>query len=125
MLSFLFIFVTFFRTFRHAMLDPHFRALGVMTVIILAVGTVFYTLVEDWSVITSLYFCVITLLTIGYGDFTPTTDAARVFTIFYVFVGLGFVLTFVSTVFQKSRIWSIADEEAERRKREAETSEGV
>ena len=42
------------------------------------------------------YFCVITLTTIGYGDFSPTTTAAKTFFIFYGLAGLvlfGFLLT--------------------------------
>ncbi|MFN8377767.1 MAG: potassium channel family protein [Anaerolineae bacterium] len=35
---------------------------------ILVVGTIFYHLVEGWNILDSVYFCVITLTTIGYGD---------------------------------------------------------
>ena len=48
--------------------------------VILATGTTFYTLVEGWTVIEALYFTVITLTTIGYGDLHPTTEFSRLFT---------------------------------------------
>ena len=67
-------------------------------VAILVVGTTFYTLVEDWSVIEALYFTVITLTTIGYGDLHPTTEFSRVFTIFFVLAGVSTLLGFLNFI---------------------------
>jgi len=39
----------------------------------------------------ALYFCIVTLCTIGYGDITPATPAAKLFSISFVLVGFGFV----------------------------------
>lgn len=47
-------------------------------------GTVVYHWLEGWSYLDALYFCVISSATIGYGDLTPTTDIAKMFTIVYV-----------------------------------------
>ncbi|MDX1418062.1 MAG: potassium channel family protein [Candidatus Promineifilaceae bacterium] len=58
----------------------------------LIVGTLAYHWLEGWSYLDSLYFCVISLATIGYGDLTPTTPAARLFTIFYVINGVGILV---------------------------------
>ena len=60
----------------------------VSVLVILATGTTFYTLVEGWTVIEALYFTVITLTTIGYGDLHPTTEFSRLFTIFFVLAGV-------------------------------------
>ena len=35
-----------------------------------------------------LYFTVVTLSTVGYGDITPTTDAGKIFIALYAFVGV-------------------------------------
>jgi voltage-gated potassium channel len=68
----------------------------------LASGTLFYSRVEGWSTLDSLYFSVVTLTTVGYGDLAPSTAAAKVFTIFYIFVGIGIILGFVNAVAERS-----------------------
>lgn len=55
-------------------------------------GTLVYHWLEGWSYLDALYFCVISLATIGYGDLTPTTPTAKAFTIFYVINGIVILL---------------------------------
>jgi hypothetical protein len=78
--------------------DPIFRGLLLAAVFALIVGTIFYHLLEGWSLIDAFYFSTITLATVGYGDFVPSTDVARLFTIVYVMFGAGIFATFVTAV---------------------------
>lgn len=64
----------------------------------LAVGVLIYSWKEDefsgsstHYIIDALYFCIVTMCTIGYGDITPTTPAAKLFSCVFVLVGFGFI----------------------------------
>jgi voltage-gated potassium channel len=80
----------------------------------LLVGTLAYHWLEGWSYLDALYFCVISLATVGYGDLAPTTPLARAFTIVYVINGIVILLAF----FDRIRIVRTRriEELAERRK---------
>lgn len=85
-----------FKPMRNMARDPEGKVLLVSTFLLLATGTIVYTLLEGWSPLDSLYFCVVTLATVGFGDYTPTTDLAKLFTIGYIITGIGILATFVS-----------------------------
>lgn len=78
--------------------DAEFRALAALVAVLLISGTVFYWRFEEWTVLDSLYFSVITLTTVGYGDLAPTSAPTKVFTIIYVLLGLGVLVSFLSLV---------------------------
>ena len=80
--------------------DPETKALPLVVGILLVSGTIFYWSVEDWTVVQALYFSVVTLTTVGYGDLTPTSDFSRIFTIIYIFIGLGVLVAFLSSLAQ-------------------------
>ncbi|MBX0327143.1 potassium channel family protein [Oscillochloris sp. ZM17-4] len=82
----------FYLAMRRAWRDAEFRVLAALVLLVLAMGTLFYHSVEGWGWIDSLYFCVITLSTIGYGDFSPQTAAGKLFTIMYIFMGIGLLV---------------------------------
>lgn len=73
-----------------------FRMATIAALLILAIGMVFYHYVQDLSWVDALYFCVVTLTTIGYGDITPVTDVEKLFTVGYIMAGIGIVATFVN-----------------------------
>src|SRR5688572_9331522 len=78
--------------------DELFRTLLALVVSLLLSGTVFFTLVEGWSVLDSFYFCVTTLTTFGFGDPASGTAAGNIFTIDYIFVGLGVIGGFINVL---------------------------
>ena len=75
-----------------------FRILLALVVSLLVSGTTFFTLVEGWSVLDSFYFSVTTLTTVGFGDPAPATAAGKIFTIVYIFVGLGVIGGFINVL---------------------------
>ena len=78
--------------------DVAFRILLALVVSLLVSGTTFFTLVEGWSVLDSFYFSVTTLTTVGFGDPAPTTALGKIFTIVYIFVGLGVIGGFINVL---------------------------
>lgn len=102
------------------------RAIGLVLIGLLATGTIFYSLVEGWSPLDSLYFSVTTLATVGYGDFAPKTDSGKVFTIFFVLAGVGVLVVFVSEVARQTITRTegrVEEREARRRARQGVNAE--
>jgi voltage-gated potassium channel len=88
----------FIRTLISFLKDDEYRDLLITTIIILIIGTLVYHYVEGWGFIDSFYFSVVTLTTIGYGDFSPQTDAGKLFTVLYIVAGIGMILSFINTI---------------------------
>jgi len=81
--------------------DPETKALPVVAGALVVSGTIFYWRVEDWTIVESLYFSVVTLTTVGFGDFAPTTAGAQIFTIFYILTGIGVFVALLASVAQQ------------------------
>lgn len=63
-----------------------------MMVVFFFLGSNFYTKTfENMTTLDSLYFLVVTMTTVGYGDITPTSRPSRTFTIFWAMFGVGVV----------------------------------
>ncbi|KAF7840427.1 two-pore potassium channel 3 [Senna tora] len=50
-----------------------------------------FTATETNPIVDALYYCVVTMCTIGYGDITPNSAATKIFSILFVLVGFGFI----------------------------------
>jgi len=102
--AFFILLYRFSRSLWTGLKDAEFRAMFYWVLGILALGTWFYARVEGWRPLDSLYFTVTTLTTVGYGDFQPRTDAGKIFTIFYIIVGIGLLSGFVILLAERSGI---------------------
>lgn len=71
-----------------------------IALIYLIVGITYYEKEEGWSGTNSLYFITVSITTVGYGDFHPTSPESKVFTAFYVIFGIAFVMTNASLLAQ-------------------------
>ncbi|GAB4828649.1 cAMP-dependent protein kinase catalytic subunit tpk3 [Ancistrocladus abbreviatus] len=74
------------------------RQAVMLLVIYLSLGVVIYWFnrdqfsgIDTFPVVDALYFCIVTMCTIGYGDITPNSTATKLFSIFFVLVGFGFI----------------------------------
>jgi voltage-gated potassium channel len=69
------------------------RVTGLSLLVILALGTVGYKVLEGWDLLDSLYMTVITLTTVGFSEVHPfVRQETRVFTILLILSGVGLVL---------------------------------
>lgn len=66
--------------------------------LVLAVGTGWYVLVEGWTFLDAFYMTVITLTTVGYGEVRPLSPSGRLFTIFLIFLGVSTVAYGLSSI---------------------------
>ena len=77
--------------------DEHaFKVLSAAAAFVVATGTVAFHYLEDWSWVDSLYFSVVAVTTVGFGDLVPTTDAAKLFTVGYIITGIGILGLFLN-----------------------------
>lgn len=78
-------------------IEEHFyKLLSAAAVAIVALATVLYHWLEDWSWVDSLYFSVVAVTTVGFGDLVPTTDATKLLTVAYVLAGIGIITTYLN-----------------------------
>jgi hypothetical protein len=72
-----------------------YHILGGAAVLLLVVGTVVFHYIEGWSWVDSFYFSAIAGTTVGFGDLAPTTDVSKLFSVLYIFFGIGVIGTFL------------------------------
>lgn len=65
--------------------------LVILSVLLLAFGTVGYMFIERYSFIEAIYMTVITVSTVGFTEVRPLDDPGRVFTVVLILTGAGFI----------------------------------
>lgn len=87
---------------------PRLRYILLVGGSVLGIGVVFYHFIEKLSWLDSLYFCVVTLATVGYGDITPKTPFGKLFTTFYILIGIGIFAAVVNYLLRRRATQRIA-----------------
>ena len=85
-----------FLPLRAMLRDPEAKILAIAALAMIAGGATVYVLVEHWTPLQAVYFCVVTLATVGYGDIHPTTELGQLFTIVYIVAGVGILAAFIT-----------------------------
>ena len=67
-------------------------------ILVVLLGSKVYQVVEGWSYLDSVYFTVVTMTTIGFGDLVPLTNAGKIITIFASFFGIAMVFYLISII---------------------------
>ena len=86
------------RGVRVALKDTAARALLAFLFGLILWDSAFYHFVEGWKWVDAIYFSVVTLSTVGYGDFSPETTAGKIFTVVFIIVGFGLFVSAVTTL---------------------------
>ncbi len=67
-------------------------------VVITAIYTIAFQMIEGKDILTSLYWTVITMATIGYGDITPETTAGKILAMLIAITGIAIYTAFASII---------------------------
>ena len=67
---------------------------------LLLVGTGGYVVIEGWSLLDALYMTVITVSTVGFKEVLVMSPGGRLFTIFLIIVGVGFIGYIAASIVQ-------------------------
>lgn len=87
-----------------ARITQAFRLVATAALAMIALGTVFYHFQEGLGWIDALYFSVMSLATVGYGDIVPHTAFGKLFTTVYVLVGFGLIAAFANLLIRRAAV---------------------
>ncbi|KAJ0980015.1 hypothetical protein J5N97_015489 [Dioscorea zingiberensis] len=81
-----------------------FKYASLLLLLYLSLGVLIYSFnpdgfsgIETHPVVDALYFCVVTLCTIGYGDITPLSPLTKILSCVFVLIGFGFIGVLLSS----------------------------
>ncbi len=73
--------------------------LFILILLLIIISTIgLYLFEPDITIFNAIWWSIVTLTTVGYGDITPTTTGGRIIGVFIMFLGIGLLGTFTATV---------------------------
>jgi len=76
------------------------RTIGVLLLLVMAIGTAGYHFIEGWPWFDGFYMVVTTLTTIGYQEVHPLSHSGRIFNVFVILTGVSLLLLGVGALSQ-------------------------
>ncbi len=92
--------------FLDVLIDRRTRPILIYAAIMIVLGAGLYHWLEGWGWLDSVYFVVITLTTVGYGDLHPTQPVTKLITIFYGLNGIILILMLFDVI-RQLRGWKL------------------
>lgn len=84
--------------------SPQYWLVFMALVVLVAISTVFFHHVEGWTYFESYYYTIVTIATVGYGDFVPTTTIGRFAATVLILLGIGLFSTFVTLMLKRRAV---------------------
>jgi voltage-gated potassium channel len=78
-----------------------FRYLLFIPLVTIIIGTGGFMWLEKLSFLDALYFTIVTIATVGYGDISPATAGGKILAIFIIIIGIGTFVTLLTSVAQR------------------------
>ncbi len=79
-------------------IQKRFRNITLISITIIIIGVLSMMYFEGWGLVDSVYFSVVSLTTVGYGDLTPDTQGGKLFVVFYLLVGIAIIAALVNNI---------------------------
>jgi hypothetical protein len=126
MLSVALMFRRLYGAIKYAAKEESFLAVFGAGILLIVVGTITYTLSEDWRLADGFYFAVCTLTTSSIADphLTLSSEPIKIFTALYVLVGIGILVEVARQVGFGFVAMRTAQSEARHRRGHADDSPG-
>jgi voltage-gated potassium channel len=78
-----------------------FWVLLLLPVAVIIIGVIGMMTIEHLSFLDALYYTIITIATVGYGDITPVTAGGKIFSIFLIVIGIGTFFTILTNLAER------------------------
>ncbi|XVE96660.1 hypothetical protein REPUB_Repub02eG0241800 [Reevesia pubescens] len=79
-------------------LNPSLKKVAIFLTVYLGVGTICFYIIRNQikgdktnGILDAVYFCVVTMTTVGYGDLVPNSDLAKLLACAFVFTGMALI----------------------------------